>query len=446
MRNSDPHRQRNNPRSTDPDLPSLVRTAGCLFDDGVAIEMIRDSASAKFLLLGTEHDKSHIGDQLRYKGRVFGPLVVDDCISQILTLPTGSSCYESTPKLFEALCNVLSDAGFPEYTSVKASVAILASWFPENLPTAPTLSIAGPETEANLLLDLLGCLVRHPLPIIGINAACLTSLPVGLQPTLLINCECASPSLLKLLRASDRRSAHVVRTNGRLASVYGAKVVYTGSKISRALPADTALLINLAPTRGKLPIVTAESQVKIAQPFQPMLLNYRHRNHRKVAQSDFDLPQFGSGIRMLARTFGAPVVDAPVIRARLESLLQAQAAQLDDGRWLDPHCIAIEALLACCHRQEQRAYVGELALAASAIMAGRGSATTFEAKEMGITLRKSLALSPKRFAEGFAITLTDEVRRSVHELARDFEVAALEEGPQSCSDCRAVRGTSDEAA
>jgi len=49
----------------------------------------------------------------------------------------------------------------------------------------------------------------------------------------------------------------------------------------------------------------------VAQTFQPMLLAYRHRNHRQVAQSDFDLPQFGSGVRMLARTFGAPVVDAP---------------------------------------------------------------------------------------------------------------------------------------
>ena len=86
------------------------------------------------------------------------------------------------------------------------------------------------------------------------------------------------------------------------------------------------------------------TQAKIAQIVQPMLLAYRHRSHRKVAQFDFDLPQCGSGVRMYARTFGAPVGDAPEIHARLGSFLQAQQDHLCDARRLDPRCVAIEAV------------------------------------------------------------------------------------------------------
>jgi hypothetical protein len=71
---------------------------------------------------------------------------------------------------------------------------------------------------------------------------------------------------------------------------------------------------------------------------------------------------------------------------------------------------------------------------ASAILKGRGERVALEPRAVGATLR-SLGLIAKRTSEGYRLLLTDSICRRIHELARQFEVAAVQEKKEMCSYC-----------
>ena len=166
---------------------------------------------------------------------------------------------------------------------------------------------------------------------------------MDLQPTLLIDLEHASRSTLSLLSASNKRNAYVPR-KGALVNIYCAKAIYQGNALGNALFGDAALQINLAPSRGSLPILDAKTQQEIATALQPQLLAYRSRNIAKVRESQFDLLAFASPIRVLARVLGACIVDAPELQAGLVPLLEEHHEKIRAECWVDLRCVAIEAL------------------------------------------------------------------------------------------------------
>src|ERR1019366_7714289 len=69
---------------------------------------------------------------------------------------------------------------------------------------------------------------------------------------------------------------------------------------------------------------SAEDQ--IAAEFQPLLLEYRLRTPRAVSQYTFDVPEFTPGLRDLARSLGAAIVDDAELWGRMASLLAPQEA------------------------------------------------------------------------------------------------------------------------
>ena len=421
----------------------VVKTTSERFTDGGAIDLIRDAVSGELQLLAFDGKDYQVGQQIEYKGQQFALPDVPPSISKAMTLPSGHSDYGSTSNLFLSICKVLADRGIPAEAAFSATCWALSSWFSDVLPMAPCLSITGPEPEANLLLDLLGCLARRALPVIGTSGLALSSLPLELQLTLLVDCR--SRAISKLLRTSGRHDIYLPRKDGVLAKFFFARAVYPGSEANDPFPADAALLLNLCPSRGKVPILTRQARAQITLTFQPQLLSCRLRHFREVEASTFDLPQFGSGIRILARIFGAPLVDAPELRNGLDSLLQKQEEKLADQRWRDRRCVAIEALLALCHDGGQRRVcMGELAESANQILAGRGETAALGPRAMGNILRESLGIYPKRSSKGWGIDLTEGIRRKIHLLARDFEVAAMQVGLPSCPDCREVLAKTDE--
>ena len=185
-----------------------VKTTSERFADGGAIELIRDAVSGELQLLAFGGKDSHVGQQVEYAGRQFVLPDVSPSISQAITLPPGCGTHGSTIDLFTSIHKLFADHGISGAAALSATYFSLASWFSDVLPVAPCLSIKGPQAEANLLLDLLSCLARRALTVIGTNGPALSSLPLELQPTLLINCGCASRSLLKLLKESGRHAGY----------------------------------------------------------------------------------------------------------------------------------------------------------------------------------------------------------------------------------------------
>jgi hypothetical protein len=408
-----------------------IETSGEVFSDGSSIALLRESESDGLTLLLTEGEKHRIASQVETGGRAFVPPQLSPSMLRALTLPTNCVPYGSTSELFTSVRQAFADHGFPEAVAVPASFFVLASWFAEILPAAPCLSITGSRPESILLLQLLACLVRHPLTLGEIGRSALCSLPLNLQLTLF------SESVLRLLSVSNRRDANIL-WKGELRNIFAAKALYQGEIPNAGLSGDDVLQVNVAPSMGRFPFLDPETQREIASKFQGRLLSYRLRNFQNVGKSEFDLPGFASGIRVLSRVLGAPIVGAPEIQADVASLLQNRQDEATAGCWVDLRCVAIEGALHHCHQgTEDRLYVGELTRTMGVILQGRGENKEVEPREIGGILR-SLGLTLKRDSRGFAIGLSDTTRRRIHELAREYQVAAVRDGLSVCAHCTAV--------
>ena len=413
---------------------SPIETTGEVFSDGASIELILDSETGRLNLLLSDGENCRVAPRVEYRGRAYVPADLDRSILRAVTWPTKCTPYRSTDQLFTAVRDLLTNHGLPEEVALRATYSVFPMWFPECVPAAPCLSIAGPRPEARLLLQLLACLCRHPLPLAEVSREGLCSLFKHLHPTLFIDSEHLTPSILRLLAASNDRKAYVP-WKGSLVDVYCGKVVYRGDLLANGLFGDATLEVNLAPSRGRLPILDATTLQRIATAFQPHFLAYRLRNIAKVRHSQFDLAAFASPIRILARVLGASLVDAPELQAGLGPLLEAQQDKIRTERWLDLRCVCLEGLLFYCHSgQGDLVYVGELTRTANAILQSRGRTVPLEPRATGPVLR-SFGLYPKRDKKGWAIRFTDDVCRRIHRLARDYGVAAMEERMALCAHC-----------
>jgi len=427
-------------RTQDPaDQRSTVRAVAELILDGSNAELIRDPATGRLFCLDYQQDgckverRVEIQDQVSLAG-------INPSILRALTLPSRCGRLGSTAELFEATRESLTSHGIPEEAALPVTYFTFSTWFPECLPVAPCLSIMGPRPEADLLLQLLRCIVRHPLALREVTRGGFFSLPLHLPLTLLIMQEHMSRSLSALLCASNHPNANVPWKKGLL-HIYCSKAVYRGCDSAEENYENSTLRINLSPSRGRLPLLNAKDMQEITEELQPRLLAYRRRNLARVRQSQFDLPEFTSGIRILARVLGASIVDAPELQAGLDPLLREYHEETRAVHWLDSRCVVIEAALYHCHDgDEKKIHVGKIASTTNAILKGRGKTAQLEDKEIGGILR-ALGFSPKRDKKGFAIRLDDGIRRHIHQLAARFDVAAAEEGVAMCPHCSEIVAT-----
>lgn len=354
------------------------------------------------------------------------PAEIDPSLLRATVLPHRRAPCGSTNELFAATYDLFRCHGFSDAVAFLTTLFGFSTWFPEAYGIAPCLAITGPRAEAFLLLQLLECVVRHPLRVGEIDRAAVCSIPSGWQPTILIDHASDSRKSRDLLVISSHRGSHLPWKGG-FADAFCAKAFYCG--VSHGLEdfGTAAIRVHLTPSRGRLSILDAKSKSRISEELQPKFLDYRTANHVAVGESQFDLPNHSSDIRILARILGGCIVGAPGIQDRLVQMLEAEEEAVRAGCWRDERCIAIESMIFDCRTREQgKVYVGEIKKTAETIGRCRGESTALEARKIGDILR-SLGLHPKRDGQGFSITLTENVRRHIDALARDFDVAALRE-------------------
>lgn len=413
---------------------AAVTTAEKLILDDANVELIRDAASGRLHWWVFHLNSCRVAQRVEFQDRVSASPGINPSILRAITWPSKCGHIGSTGELFEAVRESLTNRGFPTEVALPSTYFIFSTWFSEFLPAAPCLSITGPTPEAELLLQLLGCMVRHPLPLREVTRRGLLSLPMELQLTLLIAQEHINPSLWGLLCASNYRNSNVSWREG-LRNIYCSKAVYRKYKSAGDDCGNDTLRVNLSPSRGRLPLLNARDMRELAEELQPKLLAYRRRNIAKVCQSQFDFPEFNSEIRILARVFGAAIVDAPDLQAGLDPLLREYHEETQEARLSDLRCVAIEAALYHCHNGgEEKLYVGKITSAANVIMKGRGQIAQLEAKEIGGIIRL-LGLSPRRDKSGYSIRLTDGIRRLIHQLAANYEVADWQANVSTCLNC-----------
>jgi hypothetical protein len=191
-------------------------------------------------------------------------------------------------------------------------------------------------------------------------------------------------------------------------------------------------------------VISEFQRWKLEADFQQLLLDYRVRYIAQVRDSEFDVPTLGPEVRMLARVLGSAIVDAPELRADLVNLLQQYQDEIAAGNAFSEESIAVEALLHHSHTEQpdQLVYVGQLADTSSKILKDRGSRGRLEPKSLGWILRNALGIIPKRNGKGFAIRVSEEVRRRIHQLAHEFQISTTDEMASTCSYCEHI-ATSD---
>lgn len=415
-----------------------VETAGEFLSDGRIVEPISDGATGSLKLLVSNGQTCTLASRVDCEGRTYVPLHLDPLALRAIRFPDKASEYGSTQKLFSALQEQFIICGFTEEVAVLTPYFLFGTWFSDYLPAAPCLLITGPRTEASFFFQLLDCLVRHPLSLVEFNSTGLADV-MRAHPTLLINQELYKAATLKMLLATNHHNAYVPQRRG-LVDFYCAKAVYMGIAAAEDCFDYPALHVALTPLRRKLPVLDLKARHLIASRFQPMLLGYRLRNINGVRESELDFPEFAPPVRILARVLGSCLIDSLDLQIGLLNLLREHQEEMRAGTWDSLRCVLIEALLAHCHseRIDEPVYVGQCTEDAKLILIGRGSPKTLKPKTVGRLLRTSLKLKLKRDGKGWAIRLTAAVRRKVHELARDFDVAASQLGGAKCGLCSEV--------
>jgi len=414
-----------------------IRTMGAVFPDGGGIDLLHDAATGRLNLLSFDERNQVVASRVKTRGNVYLPAEIEPSFLRAITFPSACTDHGSTVELFTAVRAPLTAYGFTEEVALPAAYFVFSSWFPDCLPAVPCVSITGPRPEAYLLLQLLACMVRHPLRLAEITRPALCSLPLDLQVTLLIDDEPTTRTARTLLAASNDRGAFI-SWKGRLINLFCATAVYRGLALNDCDLDGIALHINVPPSRGRLPILDAKAQREITEKLQPTMQAYRCRNISKVCESSFDIPEFGSKLRILAQVLAAGIVDAPKLQADLVPLLRGFEEQARAERWRDLRCVTIEALLFHTHSAgKNKVHVGKITATARRILKGRGENASFEPETIGAIVRL-LGFSPKRDRNGFALHLNEHVRRRIHNLARAYDVAAVQEGVAKCPLCSEI--------
>ena len=413
-----------------------------MFSDGACIELIRDAGTGRLCLLVCDGESRRIASEVEFRGRLYRPADINPSILLAMTFPSKCAHFETTGELFAAVRELFTSRGFPKDVALSTTYFSFAAWFAKFLPAAPCLLIAGPRPEVALLLELLACLVRHPLPLVDVTRSGLCSLPMHLQPTLLIDQQRINRSTWALLGSSNHHTANVLRNDG-LVNIFCAKAIFCEDRVYSETLNDGTLQVNIPPSRGRLPILSATDKDEIASVFQSRFLAYRARNIYKVRDSQCDFPEFDSKIRILGRILAAPIVAAPELQADLIPLLRDYQEAIRASKLLDLPCVVIEALLLHCHEKPgEKLYIGQLTKSVNLILKGRGEITEFKPESIGTILRDQ-GFSPKRDRKGYPILLNDSNRRFIHELAVRFGVAEAQEVTGKCLHCAEIRANNE---
>jgi hypothetical protein len=172
-----------------------------------------------------------------------------------------------------------------------------------------------------------------------------------------------------------------------------------------------------------LPKFDPQWMAESAQKLQGKLRRYREINLARVRDSHFDAPQFRSPMREIASMLGNSIVDAPSLQRCVLTLLEPQDLDVRTRRTDSLEAIVIEAALFLSHEgRRTQARAGEIATIVNGILKGRGETVELDPRAVGYTLRALGLFSVRLGRAGRGIRFTKEVRRSIHGLARSYDV------------------------
>ncbi len=418
------------------DLPGKpMETLGEVFPDGLFLEVVLDPADHDVLqLMFFDGETVRIAPRVEHRGRVYVARDVAPSIVRELYLPTEVQPIDSVLQLFACLVQLIQRfTALPDNSARLVARILLATWVVDAIPSAPSVLLVGPDSrEITQLLHLLKCLCRHALLLTGVNAGGLHSLPMEMGLTLLIDQPELSEPAQRILNATRTRDKNVP-LRGNLWRPFCSKVIHLADYFIASIE---AIRIPVLPTGRALPVLDDGELNRIANEFQPRLLAYRFANYGKVHASQIDCPIGEYAIREAINGLAACTPECPDLQAEVVGIAVQEAAEARQARWTEPPILLIESLLMECHGSTDSAlYCGKLADAMSTMSSARGVERIFRPNQAGSLIRRLGFTPEERDRQGVRLRLTEDVRRRVHKLARDFGVPSIDIRIPGCAHC-----------
>ena len=156
----------------------------------------------------------------------------------------------------------------PERESSLLTCFSISTWLADRLPTAPSLTISGPDQELGIdVLRLLSCVCRHPLMLAEVTPGNFRSLPMQLSLTLLLDQQGLKPNMQRLFRASSYRGLHLPGNRGSVVDLYGPKAIFCGNDAAVDTLSGGVIHISVAPSQLQSSALDEQAQNEIANPF-----------------------------------------------------------------------------------------------------------------------------------------------------------------------------------
>ncbi len=376
-----------------------------------------------------------VAEHFIVKGTSYVPLSLTPATMRAIRFPTRSQNSGEPRELFGKLISVLQEyLALLERDARLVAHWELATWFPDILAMIPSLVVSC--SSAALVASFFrlirsGC--RRGVRLAELNAPALRAMPMQLQPTLLVDQLGFTRSMRGLLRASSTGGVYFAHS-GDFFDLRCAKALFSATNGLDSTLTETMVRVALVPGESGTKIPTEQDADRVAAELQPLLLDYRLRNHRAVSQSTFDVPEFTPGLRELARSLGAAVVgDADLTRSVI-ALLTPQDGDARARRRLLPEVAIVTVALALVHEHKIReVFTSDFAKFVNVALRANGEIVEYSAEEIGWQLSK-LGLFTRRMGGMRGLRLDREFSRLVHELARRLGITISPGFPQ-CPDC-----------
>ena len=404
------------------------------------IDLIRSAHTKEInvCLFRNSDDRLLFGKEIRSGVGIHRVPILSAAVDRSLLLPTWMANYGTTYDLFNTVKHLLKKhLGLGDQQCQLLTYWSIATWFPDFLEFVPRLLITGPTFAVDHLFRVMRCVCRRPLLLATINSAILRAVLVDeLRPTLFIRRSFFGKSGSNLLDAPDQPGYLTVHGKD-VYDFHGAKCIYIGEGQNHS-SSSPGVHVHVATRKPMSDLgIPPERESDL---LQCQLFRYRAFNRELVYFSEFRPEGLSPELRVVARQFGAVIVDDEELQGQVVTLLREQDEQARVDRGTALNGVVLKAVLMLCHDGDHNEIlVRDITASVNNVYREEGESLKISNERVGHVL-KGLGLYTRRLgSSGRGILLDKATRYRAHELSYANDLLPGRNCAPACGFCQELQ-------